>query len=101
MTAASTDEQTSVDHLDFDVVCQVRVVPMVRILGTILPIGRTSKECGDPAVAFITCRTCGKGAGVCRAHLETVAAAPAVGCPPCGATGPLEDVYDVVTIGAH
>jgi len=79
----------AIDHLDFEVICEVSERH---------PGGEWVK-CHRPAVSYGRCRRCGHLDPTC-AHHVAVARNPLVSitCPRCKATGPAPDLYEFIPL---
>lgn len=85
MTAVDVDVQ-SIEHLDFDQACQIRVQPKAS-LGPVEVRGKISGPCGEPAVGVLRCRGCADPALVCGPHRALIFEGPNVTCMSCARSG--------------
>lgn len=91
-------EQATIDHLEFDVLCEV-VILGVRHTGPVPHLAGDPERCRKPASGWLECRMCGSTAPVCGEHARTVMAMPNLGCAKCGRTGRGSYLFRFVPMG--
>lgn len=84
-------EDTSLQALDFALLCEIRVAHTVvhrRRHGISRRVVESVDEpCGKPAAGWLRCRSCGRAQLSCCDHVDEVHAHPWMACH-CGAVGP-------------
>lgn len=91
MTAVDVEVE-SIEHLDFEQGCEMRVQQMIRVLG-VWVCGPVSRPCGRPAVGIIRCRSCKVFGLTCEPHRAEALAPRQMVCTSCGAEGPGPEIY--------
>lgn len=91
------DERTVLEGLDFDLVCQVSLVPVAVVLGVEIPLGRP-QPCGEPAAAIIRCLHCGGESYACARHVKEIESMPAVTQARCGRSGRRSEILLILPL---
>ena len=91
MTAVDVDVE-SIEHLDFDQPCEIRIINAVAFLGIVVPVGQEA-ACEKPATGLFQCKGCADATLTCDEHREGVLARPHVWCGACGRHGAPGHVY--------
>lgn len=91
------DERTLLEELDFDLVCEVSLVPALTVFGIDIPIGEP-RPCGHPAVAIVRCLGCDHESFACLGHVKQIEAMRDVTHSRCGLSGPRWRVLRVLPL---
>lgn len=89
----AVDERVeTIEHLDFQQPCEIRIIRQVVFLGIIVPVD-IDDICKQPAVCVFLCKGCSDSALACEEHRAAVVARAHVWCSRCGRHGAPAEVY--------
>ncbi len=91
----------AISHLDFDLTCQMRVMPLAELFGLLIPVGRLSDGCQAPAVGFLECRGCAAPIRVCEQHRAFCLGMVRMQCAKCGRVGDGVEVWSFESLKVH
>lgn len=75
-------DEDAIEHLDFDLVCELRLEFLLLVAGVPVSFGKTA-PCGEAAIATMVCNICGLENLVCASHRARVASDPNCFCMRC------------------
>ncbi len=90
-------EREVLDALDFEIICQTRMVTYM-IRGDERVKVNESDPCRKPAVAMLRCRGCGGGFYVCATHLRFAQETRYLFCLYCNRDGSPTAVYQIIPL---
>ena len=95
MTAVDVDlDLESIEHLDFDLQCELRLAQVIHLLGFVIVQGHATKRCEEPAVGMIRCRGCAASGWCCETHRAQLTGLATAICSTCRRVGRGVDVYE-------
>lgn len=87
----------SIEHLDFQTPCVVRIGEVRRFLGWKSEV--VEGRCEHPATWVMRCRTCGVVGALCAEHQARIVADPRATCVACETTAAPLDVFSFTPLG--
>lgn len=88
MSTLTTPLEGTLQDLDFELVCQVRIVSVERGWFNRWRATHTEDPCGEPATGWLVCRGCGFAYLSCSEHARSVLMDDLMQCSRCGIHGP-------------